>query len=393
MVGGTVAAGFEPVRDAFIDNFAERGELGGAVCVVIAGDVVVDLWGGLRDPASDVPWSADTMTLVHSTTKGLSAMVLALLHSRGLLEYDERVATYWPEFAQAGKEGITVRQLLAHQAGLFAFDERVDRYVVADLDRLAGVMERQRPIWPPGERQAYHAITLGFYENELVRRIDPAHRTIGRILHEDIATPLGVGDEVYIGTPSSVPDKGLAALVPPGLWARLTSMPLSVTIDAMRRGSVLHRSLVANPGTSFYVDPQHIIVRELEVPSGGAVATARAIATTYGAFAAPGGPLGVRPETLEALSEPATPARRGFHDECFRGPVKFSLGFMKPSELVPFGSDAAFGAPGAGGSMGFADPAARLGYGYVTNKMGMDLQGDPRDLALRRALTSVLART
>ena len=116
---------------------------------------------------------------------------------------------------------------LAHQAGLFAFDERVDADVVADLDRLAGVMERQRPIWPPGERQAYHAITLGFYENELVRRIDPDHRTIGRVLNEDIAAPLGVGDEVFIGTPPSVPDERLAALVPPGWWARLTSMPLA----------------------------------------------------------------------------------------------------------------------------------------------------------------------
>ncbi|MGH9288808.1 MAG: serine hydrolase [Acidimicrobiales bacterium] len=253
-------------------------------------------------------------------------------------------------------------------------------------------MERQRPIWPPGERQAYHAITLGFYENELVRRIDPDHRTIGQVLHEDIATPLDVGDQVYIGTPSSVPDERLAALVPPGLWTRLTSMPLSLTINAMRPRSVLHRSLVANPGTSFYVDPEHVIVREVEVPSGGAVATARAIATAYGAFAAAGGPLGPRPETLEALAAPATPARRGYHDECFRGPTKFSLGFMKPSELIDFGSEAAFGAPGAGGSMGFADPAVRLGYGYVTDKMGMELQGDPRDLALRRALAMVLAR-
>ena len=153
-VGGMVAFGFEAVRDAFVDNFTERGELGGAVCVVVAGEVVVDLWGGVRDGASGTPWAADTMTLVHSTTKGLSAMVLALLHSRGLLDYDERVAAYWPEFAQAGKDHITVRRLLAHQAGLFAFDERVDRDVVANLDRLAGVMERQRPIWPPGERQA-----------------------------------------------------------------------------------------------------------------------------------------------------------------------------------------------------------------------------------------------
>jgi CubicO group peptidase (beta-lactamase class C family) len=390
-IDGIVASGFEPVRDAFVANFSDRGELGGAVCVVVAGQVVVDLWGGVRDQTTGAPWCADTMTLVHSTTKGLSGLVLALLHSRGLLDYDERVATYWPEFAQAGKRDITLRQLLSHQAGLFAFDEHVDREVVADLDRLARVMERQAPIWPPGERQAYHAMTLGFYENELVRRIDPAHRTIGQVLHEDIATPLDIGDEVYIGTPTSVSDDRLAALVPPGRWARLTGFPLSLTIDAMRHRSVLYRSLIANPGTGFYVDPDHVVVRALEVPSGGAVATARAIAKAYGAFAAPGGPLAVRAETLEALATPATPARLGFDDALFRGPAHFSLGFMKPSELIDFGSPAAFGAPGAGGSMGFADPGEQLGYGYVTDKMGMSLQGDPRDLALRAALRWVIA--
>jgi CubicO group peptidase (beta-lactamase class C family) len=389
-VAGTVAPGFERVRDVFVENFATRGELGGAVCAVVNGEVVVDLWGGIRDTGSGAPWRADTMTLVHSTTKGLSAMVLALLHSRDLLDYGERVAAYWPAFGQRGKEDISVRQLLAHQAGLFAFDERVDGHAVADLDRLAGVMERQRPIWPPGERQAYHAITLGFYENELVRRIDPQQRTIGQVFHEEIATPLGIADQVYIGTPASVPDERLAALVPPNLWTRLTAMPLGVTIDAMRPHSVLHRSLVANPGTSFYVDPEHVIVRKVEVPSGNAVATARAIATAYGAFVAAGGPLNLRTETADALAAPATPARSGFYDECFRGPTKFSLGFMKPSEFIHFGSDAAFGAPGAGGSMGFADPTLHLSYGYVTDRMGMQLQGDPRDLALRDALATIL---
>jgi CubicO group peptidase (beta-lactamase class C family) len=286
---------------------------------------------------------------------------------------------------------ITVRQLLAHQAGLFAFDEHVDVGVVGDLDRLARVMEGQRPIWPPGERQAYHAITLGFYENELVRRIDPEHRTIGRVLHEDVATPLGVGDEVYIGTPSDVPDERLAALVPPSLRTRLTAMPPRVLLDALWPRSVLHRSLVANPGTGFYVDPVHVVLREVEVPSGGAVATARAIAKAYGAFSVAGGPLGLRQETVDALAAPATPARQGYDDACFRGPARFSLGFMKPSELVSFGTEAAFGAPGAGGSMGFADPSLGLGYGYVTDKMGMELQGDRRDVALRRALDAVLA--
>ena len=392
VVQGTVGPGFERVRDAFVANLTERDELGGAVCVVVDGQVVVDLWGGVRDRATGAPWSADTMTLIHSSTKGLSASVLALMHSRGLLDYDERISTYWPEFARAGKQDITVRRLLAHQAGLFAFDERVDGDVVADLDRLAGVMERQRPAWPPGERQAYHAITLGFYENELVRRLDPGHRTIGRVLAEDVAAPLSVGEEVYLGTPSSVPDERLAALVPPPTWTRLTSMPLRLTIDAMRRRSVLHRSLVANPGSGFYVDPEHVIVRDLEVPSGGAVATARALATIYGAFAAPGGPLELRTETLEALAAPATPARRGWYDECFHGPARFSLGFMKPGGEFDFGSDAAFGAPGAGGAMGFADPARRLGYGYVTDRMGTRLQGDPRDLALREALGTVLAQ-
>jgi CubicO group peptidase (beta-lactamase class C family) len=390
-IGGHVSRGFERVQETFVENFTERGELGGAVCIVIDGEVVVDLWGGLRDKATGTQWSADTMTLIHSTTKGLSAMVLALLHSRGLFDHDERVATYWPEFAQAGKQDITVRQLLAHQAGLFAFDEHVDGGVVADLDRLAGVMERQRPIWPPGQRQAYHAITLGFYENELVRRIDPQHRTIGQVLTNDIAAPLGVGDEVFIGTPASVPDDRFAALVPPGTWARITSMPLALTVDAMRPNSVLHRSLISNPGTGFYVDPEHAIRREIEVPSGGGVATARAIATTYGAFTSAGGPLGLRPETISALSAPAAPARQGFHDACLRLPARFSLGFMKPNENVAgFGSEAAFGAPGAGGSMGFADPTTRIAYGYVTDKMGMNLQGDPRDLALRHALMDCL---
>src|SRR5262245_28166356 len=142
-VDGYVSHGFEPVRDAFLENFARRGELGGACCIYRDGEKVVDLWGGVRDRKTGEPWRADTMVVVHSTTKGLAAMVTALAHSRGLLDYDERVCTYWPEFAQAGKERITVRQLLAHQAGLYGFDEAVDGEVVADLDRLAAIMARQ----------------------------------------------------------------------------------------------------------------------------------------------------------------------------------------------------------------------------------------------------------
>src|SRR5262245_10026348 len=191
-VEGYVGPGFEGMRDAFIENFAKRGELGGACSVWYHGRPVVDLWGGIRNKQTGEPWERDTMVLVYSATKGLAAMTLALAHSRGWLDYDERICAYWPEFAQQGKEKITVRQLLAHQAGLFAFDEPVDRGVVADLDRLAIVMARQKPAWEPGTRQAYHAISLGFYEGELLRRVDPRHRSLGQFFQDEIASPLGL---------------------------------------------------------------------------------------------------------------------------------------------------------------------------------------------------------
>jgi CubicO group peptidase (beta-lactamase class C family)/menaquinone-dependent protoporphyrinogen IX oxidase len=383
-IEGSVSKGFEPVRRAFIENFTQREELGGACCIYHEGEKVVDLWGGVTARATRAPWHADTMAIVYSTTKGLAAMVMALAHSRGWLDYDQRVSAYWPEFSQAGKAEITVRQVLAHQAGLFAFDEHVDRDIIGDPDRLAGIMARQRPAWPPGERQAYHAISLGFYEGELIRRVDPAHRTLGQVFDQEIARPLGL--DAYIRVPRSLPSSRVSALEPPSLWERLTGMPLSFLLSSLDRHSVLYRSLIANPGTQFYLDAEQVIVRELEVPSGGGIATARALAKAYGVFATGGHELGLRSETLEALKADAIPSQHGFYDECLRGPARFSLGFMKPNESFRFGHPGAFGAPGAGGSMGYADPDLHLGYGYVTSRMGTRLQGDPRDIALREAI-------
>ncbi|MBE3117297.1 MAG: beta-lactamase family protein, partial [Candidatus Atribacteria bacterium] len=207
-IEGHVSAGFDAVRDAFAENFSRRHELGGACCVYHRGEKVVDLWGGVRNKSTGEPWQEGTMVLVYSATKGLAAMTLAVAHSRGWLDYEQRVCRYWPEFAQHGKETITVRQLLAHQAGLFAFDEPVDRSVVADLDRLAVVLARQKPAWEPGTRQAYHAISLGFYESELLRRIDPHHRSLGQFFHDEIASPLGL--DFYIRLPESISNSRLA---------------------------------------------------------------------------------------------------------------------------------------------------------------------------------------
>ena len=382
---GQVSAGFESVRDAFAENFARRGELGGACCVYYRGEKVVDLWGGVRDRTRGAPWQEDTMVIVYSATKGLAAMTLALAHSRGWLDYEARVARYWPEFAQQGKEALTVRQLLAHQAGLFALDVPLERELLADFDRFAAVLARQKPAWPPGERQAYHAVTLGFYENELLRRIDPKHRSVGQFFQDEIAAPLGL--DFYIRLPESIPNERLASIAGAGFLERLRGFPPRFMLATLNPRAKIRLAL---RGSELPHDPPHVYARNLEVASGGGVGTARAIAHAYGVFASGGRELELRPETLQALSAPAIPSAHGFYDECMLSEVRFSLGFMKPSPLLPFGSEQAFGAPGAGGAMGFADPKTSIGYGYVTSRGGTSLTGDPRDVALRNALYSVI---
>ena len=384
-IEGHVSPGFEPVRDAFAANFAHRHELGGACCIYHRGEKVVDLWGGLRNEATGEPWEEDTMVLVYSTTKGLAAMTLALAHSRGWLDYDERVAAYWPEFAQHGKGAITVRTLLAHQAGLFAFDEQGDRDLVADLDRLAVVLARQEPAWEPGTRQAYHAITLGYYEGELLRRIDPRHRSLGTFFQDEIAGPLGL--DFYIRLPGSIPDARLATLSRPGPMAMLLAFPIGLTIAAFNPHSNITRALV---GSMLAHDEARIYARNLEIPSGGGVGTARGIARAYSEFATGGATLRLAPATLAALAADAVPPAHGFHDEALRGEVQFSLGFMKSCPNWRFGSDGSYGAPGTGGSLGYADPKAGVGYGYVTSRVGTALTGDPRDVALREAMQGVI---
>jgi CubicO group peptidase (beta-lactamase class C family) len=387
-VQGFVAPGFEAVRQAFADNFSRRGELGGGCCAYLHGQKVVDLWGGIRNKQTREPWQADTMVIIYSATKGLAAMCLAIAHSRGWLDYEELVRTYWPEFGQRGKDRITVRQLLAHQAGLYAIEDGdvVDREVVADLDRLAVILARQTPAWEPGSRQAYHGITLGYYENELLRRIDPRRRSIGQFFQDEIATPLGL--DLYIRLPEEIPDSRLALIARPSWIQMLRGFPLRLFVDAFNPQAKISRAL---RGSEFPHDPSRVYARNLEVPSGGGVGTARAMGLAYSVFAGDGRELGLTRATLDLLAKPARPPSRGFYDECMKAEgIQFSLGFMKSTPAFRFGSASSFGSPGAGGAMGFADPKAGVGYGYVTSQMGTRLNGDPRDVALRDALYSAI---
>jgi CubicO group peptidase (beta-lactamase class C family) len=388
-IQGHVSRGFEALREAFAENFVRRHELGAACCAFVRGEKVVDLWGGIRNKQTGEPWDQDTMVVVHSATKGLAAMTLAIAHSRGWLDYEQPVCEYWPEFAQNGKERITVRQLLAYQAGLFAIDETVDRIVVADLDRLAIVLARQKPAWEPGSRQAYHGLTLGFYEGELLRRVDPQHRSLGQFFQDEIASRLG--EDIFIRLPETIPNSRLATLAPPSLREMLRGFGFRFMLEVMNPRSNINRALNRNPGTGIYHDKEYVYTRNLEVPSGNGVGTARAIAHAYSVFASGGQELGLRQEALNLLAAPAIPPAHGFYDECLKTDgVQFSLGFMKPSTVWPFGSPSSFGSPGAGGSLGFADPEAGVGYAYVTSQMGTRLTGDPREVALRLALCSAI---
>jgi CubicO group peptidase (beta-lactamase class C family) len=383
---GTVAPEFEEVRNEFRKNLQERGELGGACALYVQGKNLVDLWGGIRDPRKQAPWEKDTLVTVFSTTKGLAAMALAAAHSRGLFELDEPVATYWPEFTQAGKARITVRQLLAHQAGLCAVNERIDVAILSDLDALGSIIAKQAPAWTPGERHGYHGLTLGMYENEFIRRVDPGHRSLGRFFAEEIARPLGV--DFYIGLRASVSHDRVASIKdfhPVRMLMHFNSMPLGMLLSLMSPWSLTYRSLM-NPRMRRPAEMAGPKYRSIEFPSGGGIGNARSIARAYSAFATGGKELGLTAKTMQELTSPARAPTRGSFDAVLKIDTSFSLGFWKPcTSFLPGMSSTVFGGHGAGGSVGFADSDRGVAYSYVTNKLGFRMFDDPREKALRDA--------
>ncbi len=387
MVSGSVAPGFEDVRREFERNLADRGELGGAVAAYVEGEKVVDLWGGVRDARDRSPWEEDTVVLVYSTSKGLAAMTLALAHTRGWLDYDERVATYWPEFAQNGKAEVTVRQLIGHQAGLPVVDTPLNPRLLADFDGLADAIASQRPAWKPGTRHGYHGISLGWYEGELVRRVDPDSRTLGRFFAEEIAEPLGL--QVHFGVPDDFERRQLARIERVPVWKilpQLRHLPAPMARAMVNPRSLSYRAF-ANPRIRRPSDFDRSEYRRLEFPAGGAVGGARDIARAYAAFAADPPELGLAEGTLAEITAPPTPPTKGWHDQVLKVDNAFSLGFARPHGEFEFGSSPrAFGHPGAGGSFAFADPDREVSFAYVMNRMGFHLVDDPREKALRDAV-------
>lgn len=394
-VHGEVAPGFEEVEREFRANFTRRRELGAACAIYHRGEKVVDLWGGYRHLETRAPWLQDTLVLVYSTTKGIAAMTMALAQSRGLLDYDEKVATYWPEFAQEGKENITVRQLLAHQTGLCVVDQTLELEILADPDGLAEILARQKPLWESGARHGYHHFCLGLYQSEIMRRVDLQHRSIGRFFQEEIAEPLDL--EFYIGLPPEVPDSRLAIVEstrPIDMLRHLREIPVRFTL-AMLLPTTMTARTMSNPPIlrGKATDFSRRDALEVEMPSANGIGQVRSIAKLYGVFATGGTELGIKTETLDELAAPAVDPASGMRDGVLLGDTSYSLGFRKPSPAFEFGSNGrSFGIGGIGGSFAYADPDAQVGYAYAMTRPGFRIFDDARSQSLRAAMHRCLEK-
>ncbi|WP_030747908.1 serine hydrolase domain-containing protein [Streptomyces griseus] len=385
-VQGTVAPGWEPVGDAFLRNFQQRGERGAAVAVHHDGVKVVDLWAGTKDADGGTdPWTEGTAQIVRSATKGVSAAVPLLLHQRGQIDLDAPVATYWPEFKAAGKDRVTVRQLLAHQAGLPVLDRPLTLAEATDPETSTTAIAAQAPVWEPGTAHGYHPHTFSWLLSGLVHRV--TGRTIGRWIAEEIAAPLGL--DLWVGLPASETHRvGRVAPVdaPEDTGAVRLRPKRSVTEAWADPDSLTRRAFAVIDPAPDENDPAY---RAAELPGAAGIATARALSRFYAAT------LGALPDGGPRLFAPATLALARTEESA--GPdrvllvgTRFGLGHMLHGPASPLLGPTSFGHPGRGGSLAFADPETGTAFAYVTNGMRRTVTADPRAQALVRAVKSLL---
>lgn len=398
-IRGHVAPGFEGVRAEFERNFLERGELGASLFVTLRGETVIDLSGGVMDRATGRPWERDTRAIVWSATKGLVAIGFLILTDRGLVDPDQPVARYWPGFGRAGKERITVRQLLNHRGGLINLPDTLRVEDLARPEEAREVLERAEPAWKPGTTQGYHAITWGSFAGELFRQITGV--TVGQFLAAEVFGPLSadtiiglpVDDPIHAKVADVIPfakDDLFRRVIPEAMFGhtcetrvfrRLVTRLKSETSRAFRSGPSLgsRRLHAVN-------DPA---IQAIEMPWCGAITSAEGLARCYTPLALGGTWEGVtlcRPETIEPITKIQSWSER---DLVLQKPIGWSQGFTKDEPHIISPRDEAFGHTGMGGSVGFADPSTEMGFGYVMNRMDWRIRS-PRCIALCRAVYRAL---
>lgn len=381
-VQGKVDSAFEPLRAAFESQFAEGQHIGAGVAVYHHGRLVADLWGGLADEDRGTPWTRDTMAVSYSTTKGLVATCLHTLADRGLVQYDDPVATYWPEFGQNGKAAITVRHLLTHQAGIAPVPASLTLRDLLDWQRVTDALAAETPAWEPGTETGYHALTFGYLIGELVRRIDG--RSVGAFLRDEISKPLGLTG-MYIGAPASA-EPHISTLkqrfvITPEMMAQAQASggamsPNSISVRALGSGlGDMNALLNSREGHA------------AEIPAVSGVMTARDLARMYACLANYGNLDGARLMS-EATVRRATEVQTSRPDKVILNiEIAWSLGYMNGGLAGwPQGPRAtSFGHIGFGGSVGYADPEIGMSFGLVLNALNLDLIGAGRTAALADA--------
>ena len=384
-IQGDVAPGYEGVREVLEQQIAGGEHIGFGVAVYQRSKLVVDLWGGLADKEAGTPWQRDTMAISMSTTKGLTATCLHMLADRGLVDYQAPVATYWPEFAQNGKEKITVYQLLTHQAGLAPVPEGVYGAALLDWDAVIHGLEAMAPEWAPGTESGYHAFTFGHLVGEVIRRV--SGKTVGRFLREEICAPLGLRD-MYIGAPTEAEGRiaklGQTMIPAPGMMERMQER---LAAGEPMVNPLTERAMGYAPGTMLSGTQENFLDtpagHQAEIPAANGVMTARDLARMYACLANYGEIDGVRllsEERVRIMSKMQT--RR--MDLVLGIEPGWALGYMTGgADGWPQGPrETAFGHPGVGGSVGFADPEIGMSFGFTTNALAMDPFGFGRAASL-----------
>jgi CubicO group peptidase (beta-lactamase class C family) len=389
-IGGSVTAGWEPVRAAFVNNFETTEEIGAGVSVFHRGVRVVDLWGGSFDADGSAPYSEDTLQLVYSTTKGITAIAVAMCVDRGLIEYDAPVSKYWPEFAAHGKGDATVAQLISHQCGLYTVDGPISLAEALDWTTVTSRLADTAPRWPIGTAHGYHALTYGWLAGELVRRVDPANRSLGTFVRDEIVAPLGV--ELWIGLPEAMEQRVSPMLAsPPISDPAMAAMAAQFIGPGTPGGDALSLNgafgQLSRPENGEEMAFNTRAVHAAEIPAANCITNARSLAKVYAATMGPVEGVQLISDEVRAVAR-TTVTPDGEGDQCLIMPTTFGMGFMTHGMFSPFAGPGSYGHPGAGGSVGLAHPERELAFGYVMNQMAGNLAGDLRAQAMIDAATA-----
>jgi CubicO group peptidase (beta-lactamase class C family) len=390
-VSGHCDARFEKVRALFTEQLESGSDVGAAVSFTLDGEPVVDLWGGFRDLERTRPWQRDTLVNVYSTTKGMTAICALQLVERGLLDVDAPVAEYWPEFAAAGKQDIPVRWLLSHRAGLPAIRKPMPADSLFDWEAMTSALAETEPWWTPGTQHGYHALTFGHLVGEVIRRV--SGQSLGTYFRENVAEPLGA--DFYIGLPED--KEAQTTDLHGGLLGSASKRAQEKLPEAIREFVRQISDPTTMTGAAFNNPPpgddtvNSRAWRAAEIPAANGHATARSLARIYGALSRGGEVDGVRILEAATIERAIEPQSEGADAVLMGLPLRFGLGFMLRSPVMPLSPNArAFGHPGAGGSIGMADPDARVGFGYTMNKMQPGFVGAAGAFAMLRAFFEAL---